>query len=172
MKAIIMPRRRRELNVAFEEIFLPVRGAAIHFFGCVFKFVKNREGGMYLKHFGKSVEAERENGEAEPPLQLVEPRAVEHDRLVRLVSARRDDDEVALKRRARGDDALARHQSGDDYLRAEVLVLDCDDFQPRARARVQTTDQIFEDGREERARQDSPVQSAGVARRRLLKAAE
>ena len=96
MKAIIMPRRRRELNVAFEEIFLPVRGAAIHFFGCVFKFVKNREGGMYLKHFGKSVEVERENGEAEPPLQLVEPRAVEHDRLVRLVCAVRDDDEVAL----------------------------------------------------------------------------
>src|SRR5437763_13620835 len=98
MKAIIMPRLRRALNVAFEEIFLPVRAASIHFFGCVFKFVKNRGGGTPPKYLGESLEVEREDGEAEPPLQLVEPRAVEHDRLVRLVCAVRDDDEVALYR--------------------------------------------------------------------------
>ena len=75
------------------------------------------------------------------------------------------DDEVALDAFARGQHALARHQAGDDYLRAEVLVLDGDDLQPRPRQLVQTADQLFEHGREERPRQDGAVQARGVARR-------
>ena len=67
----------------------------------------------------------------------VEARVVEHDRLVRLVRGRWQDDEVALDLRARGQHAPARHQPRDDDLRPEVLILDRDDLQTRARAPVQ-----------------------------------